>query len=96
MSRGDDTKKKLIIPGWGDGNFLLPFVKLPFTGEEIDNPRMRGRKLKLKIVVKNHGSEEIDNPRMRGRKHKINKTKKNKKAEEIDNPRMRGRKLSKY
>ena len=37
--------------------------------EEIDNPRMRGRKLiqerrPLFLFV-----EEIDNPRMRGRKH---------------------------
>ena len=36
--------------------------------EEIDNPRMRGRKLLSSILENTFISEEIDNPRMRGRK----------------------------
>ena len=37
--------------------------------EEIDNPRMRGRKLPLLSQGLTTYDEEIDNPRMRGRKH---------------------------
>ena len=36
--------------------------------EEIDNPRMRGRKLGKENSYKQGKAEEIDNPRMRGRK----------------------------
>ena len=36
--------------------------------EEIDNPRMRGRKLGEMFLKEFHFLEEIDNPRMRGRK----------------------------
>ena len=39
-----------------------------FHSEEIDNPRMRGRKLVTLSKVRARVSEEIDNPRMRGRK----------------------------
>ena len=36
--------------------------------EEIDNPRMRGRKLNVVSDEVSQYGEEIDNPRMRGRK----------------------------
>ena len=87
-----DTLKKLIIPGWGDGNRTLVIRPVNLKHEEIDNPRMRGRKL---LVAFREGwlvLEEIDNPRMRGRKLDALRVRLGLAGEEIDNPRMRGRK----
>ena len=61
--------------------------------EEIDNPRMRGRKLCNQTWNERSYREEIDNPRMRGRKLKEYGLSALTVKEEIDNPRMRGRKL---
>ena len=60
--------------------------------EEIDNPRMRGRKLGKRTPDAPEDSEEIDNPRMRGRKPEVLISVESNISEEIDNPRMRGRK----
>ena len=63
-----------------------------FYGEEIDNPRMRGRKPSLTGGIMSSNTEEIDNPRMRGRKLFNSSSSAALAFEEIDNPRMRGRK----
>ena len=60
--------------------------------EEIDNPRMRGRKLCECALYQYRYVEEIDNPRMRGRKRVRELLGADSIPEEIDNPRMRGRK----
>ena len=65
--RAFPQRKKLIIPGWGDGNAKDRDPKV-WINEEIDNPRMRGRKPYHRIVEAVLVVEEIDNPRMRGRK----------------------------
>ena len=89
------TRKKLIIPGWGDGN-NEDDDEIYYELEEIDNPRMRGRKPVRFFSSSSTSWEEIDNPRMRGRKQVTERRGSEGVLEEIDNPRMRGRKQSSW
>ena len=82
----------MIIPDSGDGNLNGRLIAFTIS-EGIDNPRLRGRKLNIRISWDVRKVEGIDNPRLRGRKLHYVFIIEHIVIEGIDNPRLRGRKL---